>query len=50
MIATRHIVELVAKVPVTVIEVAMENEFNEGDGQNNRHTAREEGLPILLRG
>jgi len=46
VIAARHIVELIAKISVAVIEVAMEQQLGERNGKNDCHASSKEGLPI----
>ena len=49
VIAARHVIELVAKVAVAVVEVNMEEEFGKRDRPDDRHTKSEEGL-VIARG
>ena len=47
VISAGHVVKFVAEVAITIVEVAMKEQFGEGDSQNDRHAAGEEGLPML---
>jgi hypothetical protein len=39
MIATGHVIELIAEIAVPVVEVEMKKKFGKGKDQNDQHAA-----------
>src|SRR5216684_2974812 len=44
VITARNVVELIAKISVAVVEVDVEEEVGQGDGEDNHHAAGKKGL------
>ena len=42
MVAARDVIELIAKVAITVVEVDVEEQVGESDGQNDQHSASQQ--------
>jgi hypothetical protein len=46
VVAAGQVVKFVAKISVTVIEVAMQQQLRQGYGKNDHHATSEEGLVV----
>jgi len=46
MIAAGHVVEFMAKVAVAVVEVDVEEQFGESDGQHDQHSTPNERVVV----
>ena len=49
MVAAGHVVEFIAEIAVSIVEVNVEKQFGERDGPNDSHAGREQGF-ILASG
>jgi hypothetical protein len=48
MISAGHVIKLVAKVAIAIVEVTMEEQFGQGNHENYPHAMGEESLPFWL--